>query len=220
MNTVLTCLSVLLLATAGCEKEKTVRSAKPATTARTQAANARMASGVPAGKSWQLPKGVMLKGIHGGNCEMPEAHSYGMTYARVALCVSLHNSSSSAITVTLPAGLVFVAASANVKNGLVPRPITFTVPAGEDLHVRIGALCMNPGREMPQGDDHYSIGPVYDQAPLKAFYSLFNRKRIYENDPRRDFDAAIIAQSLFWKLCDSTGLTKDDIALANSLADL
>ncbi|MCK7555020.1 hypothetical protein MKQ70_08370 [Chitinophaga sedimenti] len=222
MNTVLTYVSILLLTTAACEKDKTVRTARPTPPARVQIAGMGTGNDQPVGELFRLPEGLKLQGIHGGNCETPEAQRFGMSYARVALCISLQNTTLHPIKLTLPAGLVFVAASATVKNGLVPKSITFTVPAAANMHVRIGALCMNAGRDMPESDDHYSIGPVYEHAPLKNFYALFSRKRIYENDTRqhRDFDAAIIAQSLFWKLCDSTGLNTDDIALANSLTDI
>ncbi|WP_295123615.1 hypothetical protein [uncultured Chitinophaga sp.] len=222
MNTVLTYLSVLLLATTACEKEKTAQSPTPANPMHSHVAGMGARADKPDGTAFHLPKGVELRGIYGGNCQMPDANSYGMSYARVALCITLHNQTTAPVEVNLPEGLVFVSSNLAVKNGLLPKAIRFTVPGKQEIHVRIGALCMNADREMPEASDHYTLGPVYHQQRFRMFYALFNRKRIYENEgpSRRDFDAAIIAQSLFWKLGDSAALSKDDIALANSLADL
>lgn len=223
MNIVLKCFAFLLLVTSACEKDKGVK------TARTAAATAGIIAGMgssmakPAGRAFVLPKGVVLtKGIYGDVCNVADGNSYGMTYARVALCIGLRNTTGATVDVRLPQGLVFTSASTAIKNGLLPREIRFTLLPRQERLVRIGALCVNPGRNMPSGTDRYTMGPVCNHPALRQFYSLFNRKRIYEQDThhQRDFDAAIIAQSLLWKLVDSAGLAREDIALAKSLTDI
>ena len=81
----------------------------------------------------------------------------------MGLCLTLYNSnapSSAPLTIHIPHGTVWIAEEIETQNGLIIKPVTIEVPAGETVYVRLMALCANADRGIVFYNKIYEEQPV------------------------------------------------------------
>ena len=140
-------------------------------------------AGEPVGAAFDWPPGIVvpepIDAFDEDRCGREEERPLKSTGAsgNVRLCLSLVNTTSRPIQVTLPAGLIFVSLDTESQNGLLLQVETFEVPPGDEpVFLDIGLQCLNAGRSPAFIGDQYRLGPVTEDPSLLEFMDLIRDK--------------------------------------------
>lgn len=164
----------------------------------------------PTGAVYQLPAGIAVQGKivgvggddgNGGGACAPE-QSIGAAPGFVDVCLTLTNSTTSAITVTLPGELIFISKSSATQNGALVVAQTIVVPAGGTTLVTVSLHCVNAHRDPAGPADEYTIGPVSNHAGLREIVTLVQGKQL-------DAEGEMQVQLAVWEVSDEGGLTAE-----------
>jgi hypothetical protein len=159
----------------------------------------------PEGTPFSPPAGLTvvqpIAGYDGQCASDDEARGTGLT---VRLCFTLINTSAQAQTLSMPAGLVFVAQQNVVQNGMLLQPESITVPAGQTLTVPLFLYSINLSRNVSAPEDTFSLGPITQDTALREVLQLVANKDLSE-----PLDAASV-QNAVWHVTDGDGLTAND----------
>ena len=157
----------------------------------------------PTGTAFTLPAGVTTVGtLKGPDASCDAATRVGFSAQLVEVCVTLHNSTTSTITTTFPAGIVLISKSAEVQNGTQVQPIAVPVRAGSDTTVILELYCVNLSRHATAPGDEYTLGVVTDNAGLREIATILANKVIDES-------SVWDVQDAIWEVSDGDGLTSE-----------
>lgn len=150
----------------------------------------------PAGTAYKLPKGIVLhiSGTDNKRCQLGAG-------SLVKLSLSLRNKTEEPVTVTLPAGLIFVSQDEKVQNGLLIRDEAVVLAAGETYIFNMALFCLNEERAVTKAKDRYKIGPVSEDEDLKALIEQLQDKDLKDEH----YQAA--AQKAIWDITKGSALT-------------
>ena len=155
----------------------------------------------PTGAVFALPAGVTSDGaLKGPDASCDAATRVGFSAQLVEVCVTLHNSTTSTITTTFPAGIVLISKSADVQNGTQVQPMVVPVRAGSDTTVVLELYCVNLSRHATAPGDEYTLGVVSDNAGLREIITILASKVVDESSVWNVQDA-------IWEVSDGGGLT-------------
>lgn len=158
----------------------------------------------PAGTAFTLPAGVELAGEMTGDIE-PSCGGkifveYGGDYLPV--CVGLKNTSTATVTVTFPAGLVFLAKDPTSQNGMILQSHDLEVKAGETAYFSFRLFCINEHCIYGRKEDRYTFGNVSTDPDILELIALAKPKKLKLGS---DISAALVYG--VWDVTDGDGLT-------------
>jgi hypothetical protein len=154
--------------------------------------------GTPTGTPFYWPTGITVQGsIYGGATGPVDIYISTGRYVEVYLVLA--NGTGGTISITLPAGLIFVANDGTVQNGILIQQEVISIPASSQRRVLIQLYCLNASRSASGGTDTYSVGPVTDHAGVKEIISILVGKNLVGNQS--------IVQGAVWEVTDYGGLT-------------
>jgi hypothetical protein len=150
----------------------------------------------PTGTAYKLPKGIVLhiSGTDNKRCQLGAG-------SLVKLSLSLRNKTEEPVTVTLPAGLIFVSQDEKVQNGLLIRDEAVVLAAGETYIFNMALFCLNEERAVTKAKDKYKIGPVSEDEDLKALIEQLQDKDL------KDEHYLAAAQKAIWDITKGFALT-------------
>ncbi|MHA7628231.1 hypothetical protein [Corallococcus sp. M7] len=171
----------------------------------------------PAGQPFTLPPGLTLENPiiayspeNPVDCDDKFADEANGTGEEVTVCLIFNNTTNAPITVTLPPGLIFVATSDDVQNGIIVQTISIVVPPGERYFAPMFAYCANQNRSTTGSDDRYELGPVADHKDFQEVFSLLAGKQLSKEDAAR-------VQSVVHRVSQGEGLSSADRATLQGL---
>lgn len=163
---------------------------------------------IAVGADYRLPKGVSvwrneIKGYDYRSCECraDQAHCAIGAGELVRLCLRLRNHTAAPITVTLPAGLIFISENKATQNGLLVRSEILTIPANATVAYNLALFCLNADRKVTVSGDRYRIGPVTQDAALVAVMLALGEKAL------ADEHSKAVAQEAIWEAVKGNALT-------------
>ena len=119
----------------------------------------------------------------------------------VKLCMTLRNKTQEPVTVTLPAGLIFVSQDEKIQNGLLIRDEVVVLAAGETCIFNLALFCLNEERAVTKAKDKYKIGPVSEDMDIKALIEQLQDKDL------KDEHHQAMAQKAIWDITKGFALT-------------
>lgn len=186
--------------------------------------------GLPTGAPLQLPAGVSLaapiRGVEDGvDCG---SDSYGSGF-NVTVCLSLCNTTSRPVIVTLPRGLVVVAKAAGpYQNGLLVETVVVEAPPtpcgpggipidrdGADVEredaplsragfpVQLNLYCLNESGQPSEAGIRYALGPVSDDPAIRDLLARIGDRPV-------DLEGSDVVQTALYSITEGRGLTWDD----------
>lgn len=150
----------------------------------------------PAGEPFKLPNGLILKSLYGSYKEdRDKAGKTGKLRGSglgAQLLAVLQNTSGQTITLTLPAGLMFIPNDNTFKNAMLVKPVVLQIApnATENYVLMAHEINVRPIYVVPGAD--YQIGPVTQHPVLKELFQRIVGKKINfeewsENKPDADY---------------------------------
>lgn len=171
-------------------------------------------TGMPKGEQFVLPAGITTVGtIYGTLCDT--AYEVG-SGTLVEVCIAFFNSSSTDITLTIPAGLILLATDATEnQHGVVIQDTRVVLKANKLTRVGIGSYCINSHKSPASYNDVYTIGPVTSSTLMNQLIGWLKTKKVSRaeytsDDAFRETETTI--QLLVWRVSDGPAL---DAALRN-----
>jgi hypothetical protein len=171
----------------------------------------------PVGRAFSLPAGVELLskdaivGFDFFDCDAQEEKGTG---GDVALCMNFRNTTNKAITITLPAGLIFISNSTEDQNGLLIKNETIVIPANTTYTIGLNLYCINEERDGSDIFDTYKMGPITENAALTELIGLVKNKNLTKTE------YAEVVQEAVWSITDAKGLTAEDRKAIAALPNL
>lgn len=165
----------------------------------------------PVGQPFVLPEGVTIGEPIGAYIEdhcfpddqdeqLREGHG-----ANIRMCVGFTNTSPTAVSVRLPAGLVFVSFDTRSQNGLLIQTETFEVPPGDSPYfVSLALQCLNANRSTGRARDTYRVGPITQDQSIQHLIQLLAGKTLTEEHIPE-------VQNALWSITDGQGLQARDL---------
>lgn len=165
-------------------------------------------TGLPKGELFVLPTGITTVGtIYGNLCDT--AYKVG-SGTLVEVCVAFFNSTTTDISLTIPAGLIFLAtdAAAN-QHGILMQDIRVVLKANKLTRVGIGSYCINSSKHPSGYDDVYTFCPVTSSTLMQQLIGWLKNKKVNRTD-YTDEDAYDEAKStiqlLVWRVSDGPAI--------------
>jgi hypothetical protein len=145
----------------------------------------------PTGTPFYLNPSIAVKGIAGS---LRHFSPYGQ------FALDMVGSSSSPVSDTLPAGLLFTSLTPlnRVQHMLMLKP--HALNAGTETLFVLGVFCCNERREIPDDLDSFDLGPTTDHSGLQELAGLVHDKDISGH--------LGMVQRAVWLITDSTGLNQ------------
>lgn len=147
----------------------------------------------PKANTYSLPAGVTVSGPISG----------GAGDGLVDLSLPLQNNTDQAVTVTLPAGLVFLHNGRKAQNGILIQSLVIAIPARSTVTTTLRTQCLNLSRDQAKSADTYTIGGVTTEPGLIEIATLVRGK----DSSGQLYDAVV--QTAVWQVTDGFGLTED-----------
>ncbi len=159
----------------------------------------------PAGTPFTLPAGVVLEGEMTGdveaNCGSSSIVERGSDL--VSICIGLKNTTTADVTVTFPAGLVFLAKDPAAQNAIILQSHDLKVPAGEVAYFYFRPFCLNEHCIYGRKEDRYTFGNVTSDPKLKEIIALAATKELDGT-----VGSAVFAR-VIWDVTDGDGITAE-----------
>ena len=174
----------------------------------------------PTGQPFIWPAGISVVGkpTLAYDCESESVlknKKYG-SGGVVRFCLTLNNTNAGAVVIKLPPGIIWIAEASTgadaVQNGIMLKPVQFTVAANSQFTVLLFAYCINRDRDPTGYLDAYEPQPVVTtHAGMLELAQLVSSKQINEEEltkplPTEDW---IILQNAVHEV-DETGRVSDD----------
>jgi len=161
----------------------------------------------PAGTPFTLPTGVTLEGgeMTGDvqqNCGDQSFVEYGSDL--ISVCVGLRNTTGADITVTIPAGTVFLVKDPAGQNGIILQSHDLQVPAGQVAYFYFRPFCINEHCIYGRKEDRYTFGNVASDPKIAELIALAKTKSL-----KPDSDALVAFGPSVWDITDGDGLTAE-----------
>ncbi len=172
----------------------------------------------PAGTAFTLPAGIELEGGEMTNdlaADCPNDGYFEFGSILMTLCVRLRNTGATPVTVSLPAGTVFVAKNPLAMNGMILHSHELTVPANGVKSFFARPFSTNKNCGYYHQDDRYTFGNVVSDAKVAELISLAKTKSL-ESDSR----AFEILQPSVWDITDGSGLTAEHRSQIMTIPDV
>jgi len=118
----------------------------------------------------------------------------------VAIGLTLGNSGNQPVTVTIPAGFVFVSKTAGFQDGMLLDALTVQVPAGGSVRLALSLYCLQGLREAASTSATYTADAVTANPGLLAIVNL-PRPRVVVNAS----NTAYVTQQAIWEVTDGKG---------------
>lgn len=160
----------------------------------------------PAGTPLSLPAGVTVEGDISGDIDAKCPDKNDLEYGSdlVLACVALRNAGTTDATVTLPAGLTFIAKTPTTTNGIILQSHDVTVPAGSVKHLYFRPFSLNRACDAGGPNDAYAFGNVTTDAKLREVIMLASTKQI-------DGDVGSVALgNMIWDITEGSGGITDE----------
>lgn len=141
----------------------------------------------PGGTPLTFPAGIGIVGRpHRDTACMNEALETGNVYGNgtaVRFCILFSNSTQKPVTVTIPAGTVFISVGDKSQNGLVVQTIRMTVPPLSTSSFHMLSNGINEDRDDSSHPAEFEPHPVLtDYAPMLELTGLLSGKKINAED--------------------------------------
>lgn len=161
-------------------------------------------TGIPQGEQLVLPTGITIVGtIYGYLCDTTYEVGSG---SLVEVCVAFFNSSATDITLTIPAGLIFLATdAAENQHGIVMQDIHIVLKANKLTRVGIGSFCINSHKSPSSSSDVYTFGPVTSSTLMNQLIGWLKTKKVNKTDYTDEdayYEAKSTIQGLVWSVSD------------------
>jgi len=145
-------------------------------------ANAAFAT--PAGTAFVLPAGVELDGEISGQIDPRCVNEKTVEYGgdMLPVCFGLKNTTGAAITVKLPAGLVFLSKSFGTQNGIILQDHEITVEPGVVRALRIDLFCLNEACHWGTSSDLFSFGAVSSDPGIGELVDLAKTRKPFDRN--------------------------------------
>jgi hypothetical protein len=115
----------------------------------------------------------------------------------VSACLTVANTTSSAILFNIPPGTIFRSRSESVQDGLLTYPVSVRVPARSRTNIFLSLFCMDSDKEPSSGSDAYIIDKSLSKNPaLKELINIIKNKNITGVDEFR------AVQIIIWDIID------------------
>lgn len=184
----------------------------------------------PEGIAYNLPAGVELindpiKGYDEGecDCQWSDSDCHKGSGSGVRICLGFRNTNNTPITVTLPAGLIFISIETETQNGLLIQLETFEVPPGES-QFELALHCTNKSRSAGGTEDLFTMGPVIQNKEIRELIDLVKNKDLRDNYTipapgvgPEGLSPTVILDECVWDITDRNGVTEARRALLNNL---
>lgn len=167
--------------------------------------------GTPPVTAYEFPANITLVGkIKGNTCDTAYERGSGQF---VDVCIALLNSSSTDITLTIPAGFTILADSEEDQHGIVIQETTIILKAGKITRCGLNTYCTNSSKHPSSYDATYRIAGVSSSVLIKQLIAILKTKKVnvedYPNDRDGYHEAESVVQRAVWYITDGAGL--DDI---------
>jgi hypothetical protein len=166
--------------------------------------NARWA--MPAGTPFALPTGVTIDGAITADidplCIMNHVEEFGGEF--VGVCIPLKNTTAGDLTVTLPAGLTFIAATPTTQNGMILQNHDLMLPAGMTTVFFFRLFCLDMNCDFAKATDRFTFGNVTNDPGILELIGLAKDKTLAAES---DISGALVYG--VWDITDGSGLTPD-----------
>jgi hypothetical protein len=155
-----------------------------------------------------------------------ETHYRGSGEGYVDLLISLRNTRSTPVEVTIPAATIIISQSGDSQHGVLIKKVTFTIPANESYRLSLSLYCGNLSKSAAYSSDIYIWGVVSNAKALLDLCDRVKNKKINIEEfsqtssaDRYTYESQVYElQDIVWDITDSIGkLANDAISYINSL---
>jgi hypothetical protein len=170
----------------------------------------------PAGTPFTLPTGVVLEGEMTGDVDVSCSGKSFVEYGSdlISICMGLRNTTAADITVTIPAGLVFLAKDPAAQNGIILHSHDLKVPAGAVAYFYFRPFCLNEHCLFGRKEDRYTFGNVVSDPRLLEIIGLARTKKLDGG-----VGSFVFAQ-VIWDVTGGDGITAEHRAQLSDAKDL
>jgi hypothetical protein len=155
-------------------------------------------------KSYSLPAGIAIDNCYGYDDYVPKSN--------LPLFMVVSNSTTTDVTVTFPAGLVFDPSNAEYQYMMLLQDFTFTAKVGVTDSILVPTYCCNEELGEPDDESFYLTisGQEWDKETEELFNLVANKK--LDTD-----DALDVAVDALFEITDGAGLTDSTRTALNAL---
>ncbi|WP_292035650.1 MULTISPECIES: hypothetical protein [unclassified Brevundimonas] len=164
----------------------------------------------PVGRPLELPDGIVVSEPIGAYIEdhcFPEEQEVRPQEghgANIQLCLGFSNTLPTPVTISLPAGLIFVSFDTRSQNGLLIQTEAFEVPPGDNPYfVSLSLQCLNASRSTGRARDTYHVGPITQDEPITQLIRMLDGKALTD-------EHIPAVQNALWSVTDGDGLLPRD----------
>lgn len=160
----------------------------------------------PAGAAYALPAGIeIVSATAGGKKDTCYFDVTPLEYGGdlIDVCLKLKNTTTAAIKVNLPAGLLIKPTRPERMSGILLQTHDVNIEAGQTKQVFIKQTSINEHCVFTQKDDAYTLGVVVSDPALGEIIGLMK-------DKKTSVDTATATQKAVWQVTDRGGLTEED----------
>jgi hypothetical protein len=143
-------------------------------------------------RGYSPPAGLEVLTIAGAPDPTPESD--------LPLDMTVHNAKAARLSVTFPAGLVFLPAGADYQYMILLQDFTFGVPAGLDTLVSLPTYCCNQLLDEPDEEAAYSLGPREHEKEMNELLDIVAGRHLTGGA------AVTLAQDALFEITDGGGL--------------
>jgi len=147
------------------------------------------------GTAFVLPQGIVLEGAITGESLNPVCKELG-TGRFVDVYLILKNTSSTAVNVTLPAGLTLKSVSSEDQNGILADSYDVSIAQGTACIVKLNAYCANASKHPSSYSSRYTFGPICNAPAITYLLKLLKNKDLSKDDDHS-------AQGIIWMITDN-----------------
>ncbi|RZF61403.1 hypothetical protein [Sphingobacterium corticibacterium] len=170
--------------------------------------------GTPHGSLFKLPEGIsIVNAITGGVCDNPTFRiGSGLL---VSVCFELRNDTDSEISISFPAGLVFLSETDDYQHGVVLREESIRIPPRKTVRVALYTYCGNSSRSASDADASYTLGPITNSKLILRLINDLNGKKIdaidyWDEDTNNFRDEYLFeqtkVQTLLWYITEGSDI--------------
>jgi hypothetical protein len=170
----------------------------------------------PAGTPLALPAGITIDGDATGDIDTacPDKNLIENGGDVLLVCMTLKNTTAAEVSLTIPAGLTFVAKDPATMNGIILHDHTGKVPANGSVSLYFRPFSLNRACTAGGKEDRFTVGNIASDPRLREVISLAATKRINGDE------GAYALGQMIWDITDESGITDEHRTLLKNAADL
>jgi hypothetical protein len=127
------------------------------------------------------------------------------------LDMTVRNGKTARLSVTFPAGLVFLPVDATYQYMILLQDYKFSVPVGADTVISLPTYCCNDMLDTPDETAAYTLGPREYEKEMNELLDIVAAKHLSGDT------AVTLAQDALFEITDGTGLTDSMKTLLRAL---